>query len=211
MILLAGMLGAAIPVSALARLSSSDEERLQILSDPDALEEEAGEGQIAGAVRVLSIAGGPVRRAAVHETSPVEHGVPGCAGQPPGLRGEPSVLSGGAAGNAAGSDLCPRGPVGQGAALAAGDADHASPVSQREGAEPQVAATRRDPLQRALEGAPAAAAAAPDAGGCVEQGISQPVRDMEPTAFVRSRRVGPRRPNGAGAPALLPHGPAGRR
>ena len=37
MILLAGMLGAAIPGSALAQLSSSDEERLQILSDPDAL------------------------------------------------------------------------------------------------------------------------------------------------------------------------------
>ena len=37
MILLAGMLGAAIPGSALAQLSSVDEERLQILSDPDAL------------------------------------------------------------------------------------------------------------------------------------------------------------------------------
>ena len=37
MILLAGMLGAAIPGSAVAQLSSSDEERLQILSDPDVL------------------------------------------------------------------------------------------------------------------------------------------------------------------------------
>jgi hypothetical protein len=37
MILLAGMLGAAIPGAALAQLSSTDEERLQILSDPDAL------------------------------------------------------------------------------------------------------------------------------------------------------------------------------
>jgi len=37
MILLAGMLGAAIPGSALAQLSSVEEERLQILSDPDAL------------------------------------------------------------------------------------------------------------------------------------------------------------------------------
>ncbi|HKM53886.1 MAG TPA: hypothetical protein VJY33_10785, partial [Isosphaeraceae bacterium] len=37
MILLAGMLSAAIPGSAVAQLSSSDEERLQILSDPDAL------------------------------------------------------------------------------------------------------------------------------------------------------------------------------
>ncbi len=37
LILLAGMLGAAIPGSALAQLSSVEEERLQILSDPDAL------------------------------------------------------------------------------------------------------------------------------------------------------------------------------
>ncbi len=37
MILLAGLVGAAISGSALAQLSSSDEERLQILSDPDAL------------------------------------------------------------------------------------------------------------------------------------------------------------------------------
>ena len=37
MIFLAGMLGAAIPGSAAAQLSSLDEERLQILSDPDAL------------------------------------------------------------------------------------------------------------------------------------------------------------------------------
>ena len=65
--------------------------------------------------------------------------------------------------------------------------------------------------RRALAGARAAAAAAPDAGGCVEQGIGQPVCDVEPTAScVPARRTAKTRWR-LETPALLPHGAAGRR
>ena len=59
------LLGTVSP--ALAQLPQAEEERLQILSDPEAIKKKARERQEPAAFRVFPVEGRPVRRASVCE------------------------------------------------------------------------------------------------------------------------------------------------